>query len=461
MDITNFFTTSIMLSSNRDTRADNVSLGMSADIMSLNGLKYRIPQPISSGVSRSYKKEYAQKSEYIQNQVMVFDWNTGTTYPNPDTAKLSFEYNHVLGAQAAGGNGKFVFCGPLGAGSLLAEIRVISKNGIELDRISDAAVLSKIFVDYATTSEQRGELEMASGFGKTGALDYMVDGVRAITANQVLDNAYTLAVPLKIVIPLKYLSGFFRPVIRDMLIPAGLASGLRIEFSLISDITHGVQTLGSVPISFTVSNPVILIETTEMNDPTQSALMKESAANGLEYTFPSYYSTKLSVGTSGTLATQVNKAVSQATRLFLILQNQFDVPANEVLVDSLASVNISDYERYHFRVGQSYFPYLAVDVSSEKMGYALSTFSGWKDFNTGTSVDYDGYSTGGKAVVGTSLETTDRLNLSGLMLNNSSTGEVRFTVPALGGGRPSLRGVFFLEFVAVVKTSLNKSSLRI
>ena len=455
MSITNFFT-AIMLSSNRDTRADNVSLGMPADIMSLNGLKYRIPQPISSGVSRSYKKEYAQKSSYIQNQVMVFDWNTGTTYVNPDTAKLSFEYNHVLGAIAAGGNGKFVFCGSLGAASLIAEIRVISKNGIELDRISDAAVLSKIFVDYATTSEQRGELEMASGFGKS-ASNFLLN---LAGANKIVDGDRTLLQTLKVVIPLKYLSGFFRPVIRDMLIPAGLASGLRIEFSLISDITHGVQTNGSVPISFTVSNPVILLETTEMNDPTQSALMKESAANGLEYTFPSYYSTKLSVGINGTLATQVNKAVSQATRLFLILQNDFIAPEGEVLVDSLASVDISDYTRYHFRVGQSYFPYLAVDVSSEKMGYALSTFSGWKDFNTGTSVDYDGYSTGGKAVVGTSLETTDRLNLSGLMLNNSSTGEVRFTVGDLGG-RAGLRGVFFLEFVAVVKTSLNKSSLRI
>jgi hypothetical protein len=431
--------------SNREMKSDNVSLGMAADVMSSNGLKYRIPQPISTGVSRSYKKEYSQKNEYNKNQVMVFELNTGTNYVNPNSALLSFKFNFVTQAPAAGDKAARLvkWCGSLGAAALFTEIRIISKNGIELDRISDAAVLSKIFVDYAVSIERIRELEMASGYG-SGDIENEVDA-----------GDSSLDAPLECLIPMKYLSGFFRPVIAGMLLPAGLASGLRIEISLIPEISQALLTTGMLPVSYTVTDPVLILETTEMNDPVQGALMKESASNGLEYTFPSYYSTKLTVTANGTIATQVNKAVSQATRLFVILQDPLLDAAAEILVDSLKSTPVESYKSYQFRVGQNYFPNLNVDRRTEKMGYALSALNGWTD-DKGCIVDFEGYMSLGKAVVATSLETADRLNLSGLMLNNSSTGEIRLTV-----GAQAVRGVFFLEFIAVVKTALNKSSLRI
>jgi hypothetical protein len=407
--------------------------------MGLNGLKYRIPQPLSTGVSRSFKKEYSQKNEYKKNQVMVFELNTGTNYVNPDSAMLSFKYNQVQPVSAA--PEIVTWCGSLGAAALMTEIRVISKNGIELDRISDAALLAKIIVDYSVSTTKLRELDMASGYGFDNTENTIAIGDTSFTDD------------LECLIPLKYLSGFFRPTIKGMLIPAGLASGLRIEISLIADVVQAV--IGNeVPSSYTITDPVLILETTELNDPTQGALMRESASNGLEYTFPSYYSTKMSVDANGTIATQVNKAVSQGTRLFLALQKPLAADAAEVLLDSLASDDSTSYKSYQFRVGQNYFPNLLVDRKTEKMGYALSALGGWSD--NSVPVSYDDYFTNGKAVVAASLETADRLNLSGLMLNNSSTGEIRLTV-----GASAVRGVLFLEFIAVVKTSLNKSSLRI
>jgi hypothetical protein len=436
------------MQSNREQKADAASVGGSTtDIMGLNGLKYRIPQPISTGVSRSYKKEYSQKNEYQKNQVMVFELNTGTNYVNPDSALLSFKFQLVQ--PAAGGPEQVRWGGSLGAAALFSEIRIISKNGIELDRISDSAQLTKIFVDYAVSSDKANEIQMSQGYGASD------------TENTIPNLGTSFNAPLECVIPMKYISGFFRPTIEGMLLPAGLASGLRIEISLVADIVQAVVS-DQVPSSYVVSDPVLILETTEMNDPTQSALMRESAANGLEYTFPSYYSTKLTVAAGGTIATQVNKAVSQATRLFLSLQAPLLADAAEVSVDSLASLPASSYKSYQFRVGQNYFPNLLVDRQTEKMGYALSALEGWSS-RDGVPVGFDDYFQpwsvafdGGKAVVATSLETADRLNLSGLMLNNSSTGEIRLTV-----GAAAVRGVFFLEFIAVVKTALNKSSLRI
>ena len=431
------------MQSNREAKADSASVGAQVDIMSLNGLKYRIPQPISTGVSRSYKKEYSQKNDYQKNQVMVFDLNTGTNYVNPDTALLSFKFQLVQPAAGAPGGGDTVkWGGSLGAASLFTEIRIISKNGIELDRISDAAQLSKIFVDYSVSNDMAGELEMSQGYGAAESENLILTGNTSFT------NA------LECVIPMKYLSGFFRPTIKGMLLPAGLASGLRIEISLTPDLVQSIVA-PQVPTSYTVTDPVLILETTEMNDPVQGALMKESASNGLEYTFPSYYSTKLNVAASGTIATQVNKAVSQATRMFLTLQAPLVADASEVLLDSFKSLPITDYKSYQFRVGQNYFPNLLVDRTTEKMSYALSAVNGWSD-GTGINVSFDDYIRDGKGLVATSLETADRLNLAGLMLNNSSTGEIRLTVDT-----NPVRGVLFLEFIAVVKTSLNKSSLRI
>jgi hypothetical protein len=433
-----------MMMSNREQKADSASLGSTSSVMELNGLKYRIPQSISSGVSRSYKKEYSQKNEYLKNQVMIFDLNTGTNYVNPETAMLSFKFN--LTQAPAGGSGEIVkWGGSLGASALFSEIRVISKNGIELDRMSDSALLSKIFVDYSATKDKQSQIEMAQGYGDSN------------TENKIPNGDTSFSDDLECVIPMKYICGFFRPTIAGMLIPAGLASGLRVEISLVPDIVQAiVNEIGTVPTAYVVRDPVLLLETTELNDPAQGALMAESASNGLEYTFPSYYSTKLSVLANGTIATQVNKAVSQATRLFLTLQRPID-PDNSVEVarDSLASRPITAYATYQFRVGQNYFPNLVVDNKTEKMGYAFSALKGWSE-GVGVPVSFDEFISGGKSVVGASLETAERLNLSGLMLNNSSTGEIRLKV-----GSADVRGVLFLEFIAVCKTSLNKTSLRI
>ena len=88
---------------------------------------------------------------------------------------------------------------------------------------------------------------------------------------------------------MRYLSGFFRPIVEGMLIPAGLASGLRIEIQLMDNPSLAlVQADGAAVTNFTVKDAVMMLECTELNDTTQGALMAESSSNGLEYTFPSY-----------------------------------------------------------------------------------------------------------------------------------------------------------------------------
>ena len=443
------------LENETERKADSASMGAVESIMQLNGLKYRIPQPISSAVSRSYKREFAQKGQYLKGNTIVFDWNTGTNYVNPDTALLSFSFNLTLAADP-GGNREFTWAGSLGGAALFREIRIISKNGVEVDRIQDAALLSKILVDYTVGPDGQAMLEMADGYG-------------SINIPTVDDGTTTLDAPVQCVIPMKYLSGFFRPVVEGMLIPAGLASGMRIEIQLVSEPELAlVQEQGVVPIAFTVDDAVMILETSALNDPTQAALMAESTSNGLEYTYPSYYSTQLSTAAGANTTTQINKAVSQGTRMFLALQEPIAAaPGDEIKVDSYASLGGVAVQDYQFRVGQSYFPNQTVTKTTEKLVFAQAAWSSLRklDFQP-NSVGYNQYfgpwvqtddetRSRGKAIVATSLETSDRLNLSGLPLNNASTGEIRFKCAV------AARGVLFLEFISVSRTSGNRTQIKI
>ena len=425
------------------------------DIMSANGLKYRVPQALSSGVSRNYKKEYAQKGSYSKGQTLVVDWNTGTQYVSPETALLGFSFNITQTAVAA--DRIYDWSGSLGAAALFREIRIIYKNGVEIDRIQDAAQLAKIWVDYHVSDAGKAMLEMAQGFGEN-------------TDPEVLANATSFAEVVECVIPLRFLSGFFRPKVAGMLIPAGMASGLRIEIQLVDNPSLAlIQANGAVVTDFSVSDAVMLLECTELNDPTQGALMAESSSNGLEYTFPSYYSTQLSVGAGSNITTQVNKAVSLATRMFLACQPEIEAaPADEIKVDSYASIPGGAYADYQFRVGSYYFPNQVVTKKTEKLAHTQAAWAPLTEIQWAPNrVDYDtfflGGLAGGAAVVCTSLETAGiGVNLSGLPLNNSSTGEVRFKngFKVLGVDTP-VRGVLFLEFLTVANCSLNRTVIKI
>jgi hypothetical protein len=260
---------------------------------------------------------------------------------------------------------------------------------------------------------------------------------------------------------MRFLSGFFRPKIAGMLIPAGLASGLRIEIQLVDNPAVAlIQAEGASVTNFAVTDAVMLLECTELNDPTQGALMAESSSSGLEYTFPSYYSTQLTVGASSNITTQVNKAVSLATRMFLACQAPILAQSiDEIKVDSYKSVNAEAYADYQFRVGSYYFPNQVVTKKTEKLAHTQAAWMSLTDIDYAPNqVTFDAFFTLGKALVATSLETAGvGVNLSGLPLNNSSTGEIRFK----NGLEVELRGVLFLEFMTVASTSLNRTVIKI
>ena len=60
-------------------------------LMSTNGLLYKMPQPLSVCVNRTFKKEYSQRQSYKAGETIAFDVNSGSSYVDPASCMLIFK----------------------------------------------------------------------------------------------------------------------------------------------------------------------------------------------------------------------------------------------------------------------------------------------------------------------------------------------------------------------------------
>ena len=412
-----------------DDQTDNNSA-----MMATNGLFYKMPQPLSVCVNRTFKKEYAQRQSYRPGETIVFDINSGSSYIDPSSCMLSFDLRVDATANRGDAANRYDF-GTGAATNIIREIRLLSKNGCEIDRTQSSNVLSKILMDYTYGSDSQKMLSMAG----RGQYEFLIAS-------------------RKFVIPMSLLSGFFRPCVKGMKIPAGIAAGLRIEFILETSaraitITDGTMT----GLTYSVESPELLFMSMDLNDPTQALLMRDSAETGLEYTFPSYFSTPHTTG-SDRINEQVKKAVAQCTRSFCTVYDT--VLVEDEKHDGFAAIDLTAHALggFQFRVGSNYYPKKEITDIYESLYVTSSCFNKTTDMHTFPSnINLVEYATGGKFVIGVPIETDSRLNLSGVPLNNSNVLELRCSIAA---GGSNLEYVLYIEYITVARCFINQTSIK-
>ena len=246
-----------------------------------------------------------------------------------------------------------------------------------------------------------------------------------------------------------------------MLIPAGLASGLRIEMNLTpADRAFSTSTAGASDgeITYKVRDCQMLLQLSDMNDPVQSALFTQSARSGLEYNFPSYFSSKISNGNSNKINEQLKKAVSQANKCFAVVLNKTDQDYESILFSGFNSCPASKIASYNWRLGSQFYPLEKLSKATNYWAIAQSAFDELRNIEwKPNQVDYDGFTVGGKAIMAASLDMSDRINLSGSKINNSSVLELRLALDST----VAVDVVLFLQFTAEVRTSGSRSVLKI
>jgi hypothetical protein len=437
-----------------DSKTDSAMPKSNFSMLADNGVLYRAPSQLSTVVARTYKIDYAQRSEYSVGAPIIFDLNTGTSYVDPQTAILSFQLAILnTGDQPA----TVLWGGGLGGCSLIDSIRIISKNGVEVDRTEDAGLLSKVLADYTLSTEGRQNAEMCDGYPTVAGVP------QGFIIPDSEEQKYEISIPMKL------LSGFFRPTVKGMLIPAGLASGLRIEMSLANpnrafqSVTAGVE---DGDFTYKILDAQMLLQLSDFNDPVQNSLFTQSAKTGLEYNFPAYFSTKVSNGQSQRINEQLKKAVSQANKCFAVVLGKIPYVSSEDPGTDYESIHHSGFNSlpaakiaaFNWRLGSQFYPLEKLTRMPNYWAIANACFDELRNMEwRPNQVDYVGFDTGGKAIAAASLDMSDRINLSGSKINNSSVLELRMDLDNTN----AVDVVLFLQFTAEIKVSGGRSVLKI
>jgi hypothetical protein len=415
--------------------------GANASVLALNGLRYVMPQTLSTSVLRTHKKQYSQRQAYASGETIVFDINS-TGFIDPEMSYLRMTIS------ATGAAGAFAGFGAYGSAmNVIRDVRIQSKNGTELDRIQSANEYSIFRTNYNIDKQELVANTPMTGFGTAA-------GVPAGT-NSVIDTGNTF------LIPLAWVSGLFRPHVKGQKIPPHLLSGARIELqlesfsrALVSAATGGanIQATG-----YTITNPQIVLMEHTLNDNSLKVLTEESANNGLEYVYDRVFTTVESTSNQN-LSLQVRKAVSQATSVFCAVHPT----ANQTLIaqDSFLSVNnsaLGHFKSFSYRLGSNYFPHQVVDENKE--AYSISRMSMKNDSHGAVStVTYDNWNDT-LLQVGVQLKTDSDISSSGLAVNNSATVEIQYDAGvALALGRTYY---IFMVYTALARSFLSQTSVKI
>jgi hypothetical protein len=393
-------------------------------VLALNGLRFKSPQPLSTTILRTSKKQYSQRQSYDPGDTIVFHINsTGFIDPEQSFLKLTI--------QAIGANAGFGAVGS--AMNLIRNVRISSKNGTELDRIQSANEYSVYRTNYSIDKEELKANSLLTGYqtGNTGVL---------------------AASTTTFCIPMSWVSGLFRPHVKGQMIPPHLISGARFELEL-ETFGRALFSAGATT-GYVITNPQIVFMESTLNDNSLKVLTEESAQNGLEYTYDRVFSI-IEANTTGSVSQQINKAVSQATSVFVSVHAT--AGQNAVATDSFLSVaQATNFGSYLFRLGSNYFPHQVVNETKE--AYLLSR-AAFKNDLTGSvsTVSYADWSTGGLIQVGTSLKTHSDISSSGLAVNNSAAVEVQYEAGTAAGRTFYI----FMTYTALARAFLQQVSCKI
>lgn len=397
-----------------------------AMVLATNGLKYQMPKPLSTTLVRTWKRQYSQRQTYSSEQTIVFDLNV-TGQVDPEVSYLTFEMN---------ADNDFDF-GKNGVLSIIRDIRIQSKNGVELDRIQSYNAWSHVYL--------------------TNVIDkYKLDKKGRLTG---ISNNFTNG---RYVIPLSWLSGLFRPHVKGQKVPSHLLSGARIEIVLesVNRALHASDD-SNVPTMYTVDKPTLVLMEHTVNDNTLKVLTEESANNGLEYVYDRIF-TSVESTSSDMFNTQIKKAVSQATSIVTT-----EHPANfqnDIKEDSFGTILHSTAQdfSYQYRLGSSYFPHQACTNLPEAFVMSSATFDSYREKGDVPECDWIDYLVD-CFNISTPLKSEHSISSSGLAVNNSATIALEYKTSSLSGDGQQLERVLytFLTYTALARVFLNQVSVKI
>ena len=414
-------------------------------IIDVNNLSYNLKPDLSVTTSRTTTTQFFQNQDYAENSTMVCILNTGASFVYGPNSTLAFDIKVAKKSGTSIPELGCFFPAPGSAANIFSRITIMSRSGVVLERIDSVNQLAAIKFAY----------QHDASYSKTiGSMMGYVSPTFKTTSNQ----------QQRFVIPLSLISGLFA---YENLLPSALMSGLRIEIALtpayqafslqVTDAVNNDWTYG-----YSVINPRIQCDAYMLTDSIMRTLNEASASSGLEIVFPTYFTT-IQSRSSTLLNMESRRACSRALSAFYTEQ----LPVTDWIYTKspMMSVALNDANgptSVQFRAGSLYFPNTAISndnpliCAPENYQMALQTFN---KFNTALSsnVALEDYQTNGLFVLGTTLERSTALNLTGIPLSNSRVLALNATFKS---STPTTC-YMFLEYVTLARVFISNCTVEV
>lgn len=340
------------------------------DLLTWNGLTYKMPVTNSVTVARNLKTFPAQTQEYKNSSTAYITIQSGQQFIDWQNSWLQFELDVSVAEATTHNTPSYLTWGVGSVCNLIERVVVTSRSGVELARIDDFARY-RIMKDRMTRQDEWFET-VGNALGYTDnhleppffqpsvwSFEQTADGkeIKHLKANP-LPRAvdYSAKTGLKLpapeifhkgayrksqigfgnpqnaakleshkfgqfAIPMSLLGGFFDT---GKLCPAMLCAGLKIELKFNDPVkaftqftSHGLPqatTTSFIP-AVAIKNLEIVCDAHTLNDAAMREITRTSAQNGLEYVYTGVHN-QSGPTSSANLNLQITKAVSRAVTCF-------------------------------------------------------------------------------------------------------------------------------------------------
>lgn len=402
-------------------------------IMAANNLSYKFDDILNVSVNRTPKKQYLDTRSYTLPGAgqAVSTWNSGVDLLDVRNSYLKFKFTLLDSTDTDDCKATF---GSGSAMNLIKEVKILSASGIELARTQDANIFHKFNARSRHSTNWFTSVGSLMGFDQTAA-------------TMSIDVAYTF------IIPLTELDPFFE-LYDGKLLPANIASGMRVEITWEDVSTAIIKTAGDAATGYTITDIEFRTDSVTLADSAMAVLNKEASTNGLEITYDRIYTTSTNTGTALDDNVEVRKAVSLCKSVRAVTLPT--ASRTSQTADSFLSAAYT-YTSADVRLGNQYYPFQPIENVQEGYFNFLRVNNKLKRSSDETVTSFATFSTGGMAQIVASLETDDSLNLTGLPVNSSRIVEARFVRSAA----TDVKTYVFLTHTALCRASLSNCSVKI
>ena len=333
---------------------------------------------------RQHVRNRTNKSTYKQGEQVICILQGGSSYTDLKHSYLHFqiEVDALCKLDA-------------GAISFIKNIVITSASGDEIERINNVNILSHQLLNWTKPNS------WFLNDGTTYGYQYKTSDMPVGTEH--------------FVIPLNLISGFCN---YDKLLPSFIASGLQFTFELETDaraLTHA----SNAP-SYTMSDVYIVTENTKLTDSVHKVLTADSANNGLNIEYSTWYHSPFSLSSGSTTGDfNVMRTVSRAQQAVVVTQSFSSAQEKSTNVMEGSKLDADRYQRVQFRTGSIYYPNTPLTNEPEMIYMTNHALGRINRKDVSNNVSLGKWVSSGHAMPAVDLERSSLQMLSAIPLNTS------------------------------------------